>query len=155
MSKRRSAGGLGQSKWLMVAALIAAVLMGIGRLGSGLIDSGPGTGSVPEPDCAAAVSWQEAAEHEGEQETVRGPVAGATYAENVSGQPTFLNLGADHPDPDRFTVVIWNDVRAQFDQPPERLFAGQEICVAGEIQIHDDGSSQIELGGPGAITLAD
>jgi hypothetical protein len=155
VSKQRSSGGLGQSKWLMVAALIAAVLMGIGRLGSGLIDSGSGGGPVPEPDCAAAIAWDEAAEHEGDQETVRGPVVGATYAENVSGQPTFLNLGADHPDRDRFTVVIWNDVRTQFEQRPEALFAGQEICVAGEIQIHDDGSSQIELRGPRAITFAD
>jgi hypothetical protein len=142
-----------RSKWLMIGALVAAILMGVGRLGSGLIDqSGPG--SVPEPDCAAAIAWDEAAEYEGNEETVAGPVAGATYAENVSGQPTFLNLGADHPDPDRFTVVIWNDVRAQFDQDPEMLFAGQEICVAGEIRMHE-GSPQIELAGPGAIRYAD
>jgi hypothetical protein len=154
MAKGKGTGGIGNSKWLMIGALIAAVLMGVGRLGSGLIDqSGPG--AIPEPDCAAAISWEQAEEHEGEQETVRGMVAGATYAENVSGQPTFLNVGADHPDPDRFTVVIWNDVRAQFDQNPETLFAGQEICVAGDIQIHDDGSSQIVLDGPAAIQLAD
>lgn len=148
-----SAGGFRHSKWLMVGALVAAILMGIGRLGSGLIDqSGPG--SVPEPDCAEAIAWDEAADHEGSQETVRGPVAGARYAEDVSGQPTFLNVGRDHPDPERFTVVIWGDERVHFDQDPEMLFAGQEICVAGEIQMHE-GSPQIVLGGPGAITYAD
>jgi hypothetical protein len=141
------------SRWLMIGALVAAVLMGIGRLGSGLIDqSGPG--SVPDPDCSAAIAWDQAEGAEGNQETVRGTVVGATYAENVNGQPTFLNVGADHPDPDRFTVVIWNDVRAQFDQYPELLFAGQEICVAGDIQMHE-GSPQVELAGSGAIKMAD
>lgn len=137
----------------MIGALIAAILMGIGRLGAGLIETS-GPGSTPAPDCAAAIAWDEAAAHEGDQGTVRGPVVGAAYARNVSGQPTFLNLGRDHPDPDRFTVVIWNDVRAQFDQDPEILFDGQEICVAGDIQMRE-GSPQIELSGPGAIQYAD
>jgi hypothetical protein len=153
MAKGKGSGGIGNSKWLMIGALIAAILMGIGRLGSGLVDQS-GSGPVPEPDCGNAIAWEQAADHEGEQETVRGPVVGATHAENVGGQPTFLNVGADHPDPDRFTVVIWNNVRAQFDQRPEVLFAGQEICVAGEIQMHE-GSPQIELQGPGAIQFAD
>ncbi len=152
MSRQKS-GGMRHSKWLMIGALVAAVLMGVGRLGSGLIDQA-GSGSVPEPDCAAAISWDQAAQHEGGEETIRGPVVGAVHAERTSGQPTFLNLGRDHPDPDRFTVVIWNDVRAQFDQPPEMLFENREICVAGEIQMHE-GSPQIELDGPGAIQFAD
>lgn len=133
----------------MIAALVAAVLLGIGRLGSGLIETST---PVPEPNCADAIPWDQAENSVGNQETVRGPVAGATFAENVNGQPTFLNVGADHPDPDRFTVVIWNDVRTQFDQHPESLFAGQDICVAGDIQMHEV-SPQIELIGPAAITL--
>lgn len=150
---QHSAGKTGYSKWLMIGALVAAVLMGIGRLGSGLIDqSGPG--SAQEPDCVEAIAWDEAESHEGERGTVRGPVVGSTYAENANGQPTFLNLGADHPDPDRFSVVIWNDVRAQFDQNPELLFVGQDICVAGDIQMYE-GSPQIELTDPKAITFAD
>lgn len=152
---RRTAAGktTGYSKWLMIGALVAAVLMGIGRLGSGLIEqSGPG--STPDPDCSAAIAWNEAADNQGRVETVRGPVEGARYVEEANGQPTFLNIGRDHPDPDRFTVVIWNDVRVQFDQDPEMLFRGQEICVAGEIQMHD-GSAQIVLDGPEAIRYAD
>lgn len=152
MSKTSASGGSRQSKWLMIGALIAAILMGAGRLGAGLIDTG-GTGSVPEPDCVAAIAWDDAGAYEGDQKTVRGPVVNASHLENVSGQPTFLNIGRDHPDPDRFTIVIWSDVRAQFDQTPETLFAGQEVCVAGDIQMHE-GSPQIELDGPAAITLA-
>ena len=152
MSKGGS-GRLGQSKWLIVGALVVAILMGVGRIGSGLIDqSSPGpTGG---PDCTEAIAWDDAIDHVGSQETIRGPVAGARYVEDASGQPTFLNLGRDFPDPDRFTVVIWNDVRIQFDQDPEMLFDGQEICVAGEIAMHE-GSPQIVLDGPGAIQYAD
>ncbi len=154
MSNSGGSGGFRHSKWLMVGALIAAIVMGVGRLGSGLIDQG-GSGSVPDPDCSTAIAWDVAPEHEGDTVTVEGPVVGASHVEGVSGQPTFLNVGADHPDPDRFTVVIWNDVRVQFDQPPETLFSGQEICVSGEVAIYDDGSSQIVLDRPGAITYAD
>lgn len=150
---RDASGTSSNRKWLMIGALVAAVLMGIGRLGAGLIETS-GPGSTPEPECASAIAWDDAEAHDGDRETVRGPVVGAVYAENVNGRPTFLNLGRDHPDPDRFTVVIWNDIRVRFDQPPERLFAGQEICVAGEIQMRE-GSPQIELAGPGAIQFAD
>jgi hypothetical protein len=137
----------------MIGALIAAIIMGVGRLGSGLIDQG-GLSSVPDPDCSSAIAWADAPDYEGEIVTVRGPVVGARHVENTSGQPTFLNVGADHPDPDRFTVVIWNDVRVQFDQRPEMLFSGQEICVSGEVAMHE-GSSQIVLDRPGAIDYAD
>lgn len=146
--------GFGNSKWLMIGALVAAVLMGVARLGSGLIDSG-GSSSVPDPDCSSAIAWENSADFEGEMLTVQGPVVGAAHIENASGQPTFLNVGQDHPDPDRFTVVIWNDVRVQFDQRPEMLFSGQDICVSGEIAIHDDGSTQIVLDRPGAIIYAE
>ncbi len=152
MSKGGS-GGFRQSRWLIVAALVVAILMGIGRIGSGLIDQS-GSGSAPDPDCTEAIAWDEAADHEGSEETVRGRVEGARYVEDAGGQPTFLNVGRDHPDPDRFTVVIWSDVRIQFDQDPEMLFQGQEICVAGEIQMHD-GSPQIVLDNPGQIQYAD
>lgn len=149
----RSSGASRQSKWLIIGALVVAVLMGVGRLGAGLIDQS-GSDPAPEPDCAAAVNWDAAADHTGDRVTVRGPVAGATYAENVDGQPTFLNLGRDHPDPERFTVVIWDDVRGDFDQPPETRFTGREVCVAGEVQMHE-GSPQIELAGREAIRVAD
>ncbi len=137
----------------MIVALVAAVVLGVARLGSGLIDQSDG-GRAPAPDCESAIAWEDARGFEGEQATVRGPVVGVAFVEAVSGQPTFLNVGADHPDPDRFTVVIWNDVRRSFDTPPDIQFSGVEICVAGEIRIHD-GSPQIELEGPASIQVAD
>lgn len=140
------------SKWVMIGALIAAVLLGAARLGSGLIDQ-VGSTTVPEPDCTVAIPWESARDFEGEERTVRGRVVGATYAENARGAPTFLNLGADHPEPNRFTVVIWREVRAEFDQPPEIVFAGREICAIGDIQMYE-GSPQIELAGARAIQHA-
>lgn len=143
----RGSSGLGNSKWLLIGALVVAVLMGIGRVGSGLIDQ---TGS--DIDCSEAIAWNDAASYAGEQRTVRGPVVDTTYAESSQGQPTFLNLGRAYPDPDRFTVVIWRDTRTSFDQRPEFMFAGQEVCVTGEIQMYE-GSPEIELPGRNAIEI--
>jgi hypothetical protein len=151
MTKRGSKGPL-QSKWLMIGALVVAVLMGAGRVGSGLIDR-TGPDPVPNVNCAEAIAWDEAGDFAGEVVTVRGPVVGVAYLPDVGGQPTFLNIGRDHPDPERFTVVIWGDQRAGFPDRPEVLFAGREVCIAGEIRIHE-GSPQIELAGTGAIEYA-
>jgi hypothetical protein len=68
----------------------------------------------------------------------------------VGGGPTFLNLGNPHPDPDRFDVVIYEDVRPAFDQPPEEAFAGAEVCVEGRVRDRE-GVPQIVLRGPAFI----
>lgn len=145
------ATGGGQSRWLIIAALVIAALMGLGRLGAGLIDL---SGSESGPGCEDAVAWDQAASRAGEDVTVRGPVVDTTYAETSTGQPTFLNVGRPHPDPDRFTVVIWGDLRPRFDRPPELAYYGEEICVTGEVQMYE-GVPEIELNGPGSISVAD
>lgn len=137
----------------MIGALAVALLMGIGRVGSGLIDRS-GSDPAPEADCASAIAWDEAESQIGEVVTVRGPVVGTAYAEELGGRPTFLNIGRDHPEPERFTVVIWGEQRNRFSQRPEMLYAGREVCVAGEIRMHE-GSPQIELAGPAAIEIAE
>jgi hypothetical protein len=142
-----------RSNWLILIAGVLMVMFAIGRVGSGLL-GGTGSAPVPEPDCGGAIAWDAAATYVGETVTIRGPVVGTAYVPQTSGEPTFLNVGHDHPNPDRFTVVIWNDVRAQFPDRPEALFASAEICVAGEVRMHE-GSPQIELAGADAITVAD
>ena len=153
-SKNRSGGSILKSKWVVIGGAILMAMFALGRLGSGLVGDGSSGGTVPEPDCADAISWEQAADHDGEQVTVRGPVVDTHHDTGSSGQPTFLNLGAEFPDSDRFTVVIWNDVRQAFPERPEALFAGQEVCVAGDVQIYE-GSPQIELAGADAIRLVD
>jgi hypothetical protein len=95
-----------------------------------------GVGEAP-PSCTDPVPWQEAAVQEGRGAAVAGPVADATYAPDVGGEPTFLNLGNPHPDPDRFDVVIYADAREGFSEPPEDRFPGSMICVVGDVRVRE------------------
>ena len=57
--------------------------------------------------------------------------------ENAKGQPTLINLGAAYPN-QLLTVVIWEDLRKQFDKTPEELFKDKEICITGKIELYRD-----------------
>lgn len=129
-----------------VAAAVLAVVFAAGRVLTGGIDPDP-------PDCADPVAWTDAAAHEGDRAAVVGPVAGATHAPDVGGEPTFLNLGNPHPDPERFDVVIYRELRDAFDPPPEVRFADHDVCVVGRVRVRD-GVPQIILDRPADIEIA-
>lgn len=93
----------------------------------------------------------EAAHHVGEVARVCGHVASAAYFGSVKGGPTFLNLERPYPD-QAFTVVIWGQNRSRFESPPERLFDGKSICVAGRIETYR-GRPQIEVTDPDQIEI--
>jgi hypothetical protein len=80
--------------------------------------------------CSGAVSWQKARTMVGRVATVQGRVAGTHYAASSNGSPTFLNLGVDYPNPNRFVVLIWSENRAAFGTPEVR-YRGRTICVRG------------------------
>lgn len=93
----------------------------------------------------------EAVAHIGENGTVCGEVASATFAGQSGGQPTFLNL--DRPYPNHiFTVVIWEQNRPKFQTPPEHLYRGKQICVRGLISTYR-GVPQIVVDDPSQIWL--
>ena len=93
------------------------------------------------------ILWHDAKDHIGERATannpVCGPVVGAAYRPDISGQPTWLNIGEDFPRPNRFVVIIWGQNRANFPHPPEEYYLGRTVCVTGLIQEYD-GIAQIE-----------
>jgi len=97
-----------------------------------------------------AIQWFEAKDHIGDRTTVCGPVIDGHWASGSNGKPTFLNIGKPYPDPDRFTVVIWIDNRANFPQPLEDYYLGKTICVTGLITEYD-GIAQIEAQSPTQI----
>ncbi len=92
---------------------------------------------------SGSIQWNEAKDHIGDRLTVCGPVVDSYWSSGSSGKPTFLNIGKPYPDPQRFTVVIWDDYRANFPQPPEEYYLGKTICVTGLIEEYN-GSPQIE-----------
>lgn len=102
--------------------------------------------------CARATSWADAGELEDGIATVRGPVVGSTYAVDTKAKPTYLDLGLEFPDPDRFTVVIFGEDRENFPTPPEDAYDGREIAVSGEVSVFN-GVRQIIANHPNDITL--
>lgn len=118
----------------------------------------PAATATPQPPArtsaglrAGCLSWSEAKAYEGQTQCVCGPVVDATYAARSNGAPTFLNLGGRHPDPNRFTVVIWGDQRPNFDPPPEQAYLGKTICVTGRIKIYK-GVAEIQISSPAEVT---
>jgi DNA/RNA endonuclease YhcR with UshA esterase domain len=96
-----------------------------------------------------SITPAQAAEHLGEDATVCGIVASATYAQRSRRTPTFLNL--DRPYPHHiFTIVIWGDNRAKFSTPPESL-RGARICVSGAILFYR-GKPEIIVSEPSQIS---
>ncbi|GAB4262521.1 MAG: hypothetical protein Kow00122_18920 [Thermoleophilia bacterium] len=100
------------------------------------------------------IPWWEALDHAGEEVTVEGPVVGTYYARSSNGGPTFLNLGRDYPDPDRFTVVIWERNRGRFPGAPEVIYRGRTIRVTGVVAVYK-GSPQIEVKRPKQIEVVE
>ena len=84
------------------------------------------------------ISPEDAAKFTGQQMTVCGTVASAHYAARSKGQPTFLNLNKPYPK-QIFTVLIWGSDRGKFEEPPEVLYSGKEICVTGMIRSYRGG----------------
>jgi hypothetical protein len=112
-----------------IALAVAVGAIAVARVLGGVGDAGP--------SCAAPVDWREAARHAGRAAAVSGPVADVTYAPDVGGEPTFVNLGNPHPDPDRFDVVIYAAAREGFEVPPEEGLPGETICVVGDVRLRD------------------
>ena len=111
------------------------------------------TQQAPAPTpTTSAILWSEAINHIGERTTVYGPVIGATYASSSKGQPTFLNVGKNYPDPARFTVLIWGSDRSKFSPAPENQFKGRTIYVYGLIELYQ-GSAEIIVNSPSQIQV--
>ena len=109
--------------------------------------------SAPSIPNNPTVSWDQAIKYIGEKVTICGPVVGTHYANTSKGKPTFLNVGRDHPDPNRFTVVIWGQYRSNFGYPPpEEYYLDNKICVYGLVTEYE-GIPQIEVQRPSQIQI--
>lgn len=79
------------------------------------------------------LGWNKADKHIGERKQVCGPLKSARETQ----YGTFVNVGKDYPDRDRFTFVLW-DIRLS---PIDR---GATICAKGVISLYK-GVTQMEL----------
>jgi len=80
------------------------------------------------------IKLEDVSKHVGDSVKVCGQVTGIRYLEQSNNKPTLINMGAAYPN-QLLTVVIWDDVRKQFEKAPEDLFQNKMICVIGKIEL--------------------
>lgn len=90
-------------------------------------------GDAAEQSASGSISWDRAIDFVGETKTVCGPLVN----DGQSDDDVFLNLGRGYPDPDRFTIVIW-DVGGV-----EEIATGTTVCADGKISLYE-GVAQIQ-----------
>jgi len=92
----------------------------------------PAVQSAPQPATAPVrkdyLDWDEAYRHIGTYQVVCGPLAST----GGSNDDVFLNLGKAYPNPDRFTVVLWDVGRIG------NLPIGTTVCATGTIDTYKD-----------------
>lgn len=106
--------------------------------------------SAPTAD-AGCIAWNQARSYANQYQCVCGPVVQTLYASTPGAEATFLDLGRRYPDPERFQIVIWQQYRDQFAQPPEKLYAYADVRACGTIQVYP-GAAQMEVQSPAQIT---
>lgn len=80
------------------------------------------------------IKLEDVSKHVGESVKVCGKVFSGRYLEQSNGSPTLLNIGAAYPN-QLLTIVIWGDVRKQFEKAPEEMFMDKDVCVVGKIEL--------------------
>jgi DNA/RNA endonuclease YhcR with UshA esterase domain len=98
------------------------------------------------------INWNEANGYIGEFVTVCGPVVSTYFATSTNGQPTFLNIGKEYPDPERFTALIWGRNLENFPFNPDEYYFGKTICVQGFVEEYE-GILEIEVTDPEQIII--
>jgi DNA/RNA endonuclease YhcR with UshA esterase domain len=92
------------------------------------------------------IPFDEAADFIGEEVTVEGRIVRT----HNSGSTVFLNFA---PDFETFTAVIFSDDWVKFPTPPEKLFYGQLVRVAGVVELYE-GAPEIIIREPWQIEVA-
>ncbi len=98
------------------------------------------------------INWNEADGYIDEFVTVCGPVVSAYFATSTNGQPTFLNIGKEYPDPERFTALIWGRDLEYFPFNPDEYYFGKTICIQGFVEEYK-GTLEIEVTDPEQIII--
>ena len=73
------------------------------------------------------------------------------HISEMANDPTFIYLHKAFPH-QTFEIVIWGDVRRAFSRPPEALYSGKKVCVAG-VDRNFQGIPEIVIGNESQITV--
>jgi very-short-patch-repair endonuclease len=147
--KRRQKSFKKELKKMGVAAgLVTAVLLGFLFYGqpwlTNQLQAALPTSAAAAEACPDAIHWSEALDHMGETITTEGPIKRVTYKPDVNGSPTWLEIGARFPDPNRLTLLIWGGDRPTFEPKITGQIIGDTACVTGEVSEYR-GDVQMQL----------
>ncbi len=90
--------------------------------------------------------WYNAYKHIGTRWTAAGRVEEIYTSSSSYGSPTFVDIGVRYPDPNKFTIVIWEEDMHGFQSTLNNLYEGSSwIKITGYVSEYD-GRAQIDLG---------
>jgi hypothetical protein len=103
-----------------------------------------------------AIKLEDAGKHVGDSVKVCAKIYGGIFLDRSTGTPTFLNVGGLYPN-NQLTIVIWADLRKEFEQKPEEFYKDKNVCIFGKITLFKDkpqivlySKSQLVVDLPGA-----
>ena len=73
--------------------------------------------------------------HIGDSVKLMGKIYGGKYFETANNAPTLLDVGAHYPHAP-LTLVIYGDVRKQFNNVPETFYTGKNEWITGKIELY-------------------
>jgi hypothetical protein len=83
------------------------------------------------------IKLEEVGKHVGDSVKVCAKIYGGIFLDGSKDTPTFLNAGGTYPN-NPLTVVIWADLRKEFEQKPEEFYKDKNVCIYGKITLFKD-----------------
>lgn len=118
-------------------------------------DSGGDLFTEGKLNCQNPIRWTEAKNFVGREVYLIGPLLDTKFKPNVTGQPTYIDVGAEYPNPNRLQLVVWGANRGNITvtnfKPGWRVaedsgfaYYPPDVCVKGTVSIYK-GVPQIEV----------
>lgn len=102
--------------------------------------------------CENPINWQNVGQHIGSTVAVVGPVVAVTQRDGIRGNPTWLEVGAAFPNPNRLKVVIWEEQKSLFPMVAPGQLTGRSVCITGKLTDYK-GVAQIVLRDANQLSL--
>ena len=81
------------------------------------------------------IKLEEVKNHIGDSVKLMAKIYGGKYFETANNAPTLLDVGAHYPN-SPLTLVIYGDVRKQFNNVPEAFYTGKTEWITGKIELY-------------------
>jgi len=83
------------------------------------------------------IKLEDVQNHIGDSVRLQAKIYGGKYLKPAKGSPTFLDVGGNYPNAP-LTLVIWDHVRKQFQDAPEKAFKGMQMFITGKLFLYKD-----------------